>query len=231
MNTAEDHPDDIVQGVHPKTASRLPPLTVHDLSDEILQIIFEIFRRHEEGAWSGSWLRITFICRHWRYLAISTKSLWTSLEMNWSDKDRLATFLDRSVGIPVSLSFGWARESDHRPFDNLEVLASVKALLRVKKLFLKNLDSDLSNDILYALPSVMPDLEHLSVKEQNNGLFTAYAAETLPLTAVSCLRLQAITLRHTLNFPLLTRLTIMTSYACVSSHLLTLANSPLLEKL
>lgn len=79
------------------------------------EVIGRIFRLVAQDDRSFSLHRITHVCRHWRYLAISDPSLWTNvrLNVNAAGVEYTTTLIQRSGSLPLSVDFecAWYRKN------------------------------------------------------------------------------------------------------------------------
>ncbi|KAF6761916.1 hypothetical protein DFP72DRAFT_591465 [Ephemerocybe angulata] len=118
---------------------RLPP--------EILSRIFIDLASMGISAWyavgankkprkvSVSWLRVTFVCRHWRSVALQCPSLWSNLV--FSNANLAEAMLTRSKGAPLTI---WYNGMNDKPSSVLTTaLSSVDRLRSIK--FTLNKDS------------------------------------------------------------------------------------------
>ncbi|KAI0742627.1 hypothetical protein C8Q80DRAFT_1189749 [Daedaleopsis nitida] len=96
-------------------------LSITDLPPEILSCIFQIVQDITgwTGSWeddakmSTSWIRLSWVCRHWRQVAVTTPLLWNrisdhqrSLNYSW-----VPVFLDRAASAPLHVK---GRNQGHR---------------------------------------------------------------------------------------------------------------------
>ncbi|KAF5333287.1 hypothetical protein D9611_002799 [Ephemerocybe angulata] len=106
---------------------RLPP--------EILARIFIDLALMGLSSWytdnnkvSVSWLRVTFVCRHWRSVALQSPSLWSNLV--FSNTNLAEAMLTRSKGAPLTI---WYNGATDEPSPTLTTaLSSVDRLRSVK---------------------------------------------------------------------------------------------------
>ncbi|KAF6762001.1 hypothetical protein DFP72DRAFT_1164866 [Ephemerocybe angulata] len=71
---------------------RLPP-----------EILANIFTLVKEDSWPRHWIMVTFVCQHWRAVAVDCAALWTSLPFINADFTSIA--LSRSKRAPLSVTF------------------------------------------------------------------------------------------------------------------------------
>ena len=66
---------------------------------------YEASKFHE----SATWIRVTWVCRYWRLVALECPSLWASIVDvgKWNNIDWLATFLERSRERPLTVDVGY----------------------------------------------------------------------------------------------------------------------------
>ncbi|KAF9244109.1 hypothetical protein BU15DRAFT_71678 [Melanogaster broomeanus] len=143
--------------------SRLPP--------ETLAIIFVHCARHyyyceDLGAWKAPpWLNVSYICRHWRDVALNCASLWTFLfvsSQRWTEE-----LLYRSKMAPLKIRID-VRYSKHKELMFLEKAAAYAG--RVQHLSLK-LTRHTVEGVLPKLSSRAPLLKTLRIAVERSGHF------------------------------------------------------------
>ena len=83
-----------------------------DLPSKVLQTIFEILRAEHhctdtrDHGFLSSWIPATWVCRHWRDVALATPGLWSWIDINGRhcDPDAIATLISRSGDEDLSVS-------------------------------------------------------------------------------------------------------------------------------
>ncbi|KAF5333634.1 hypothetical protein D9611_002787 [Ephemerocybe angulata] len=160
-----------------------------------------------------SWLRATFVCRHWRFVALGCAALWTTPPL---DKPELAeTMVSRSQGAPLSIHYKerasrWAGSQTlilDRFLPHLDRLRSVKleGVLGYKELDFLSLLSHWTDATLPVLESlhlsnsILCDDNPLPVRILQGG-----APQLRHLTLLHC----GITWDQAPLFPSITRLSL-----------------------
>ncbi|KAF6761914.1 hypothetical protein DFP72DRAFT_957668, partial [Ephemerocybe angulata] len=107
---------------------RLPP--------EILARIFLDLASMGLSSWyapnyrvSVSWLRVTFVCRHWRSVALQSPSLWSNIV--FSNTNLAETMLTRSKGAPLTIWYNNVNNRDKPSSVLTTALSSVDRLRSV----------------------------------------------------------------------------------------------------
>ena len=122
--------------------------TIHDLSPEILSSIFLIATHHFEDRFESILLPITIshVSSRWREVAISTRGLWTSINLTFSivclgqhsQYSRSMTWLSRSYPYPIDIyidfrdpSWDWDEDSHWQRFhlQHMEHMKHIAGLL------------------------------------------------------------------------------------------------------
>jgi hypothetical protein len=62
----------------------------------------EIFQQLTLNIANKRWLSITFVCRHFRSVALAEGSLWTTIDFEWHTR-LVSTFIDRARHLPLSV--------------------------------------------------------------------------------------------------------------------------------
>ncbi|KAF6762035.1 hypothetical protein DFP72DRAFT_594296 [Ephemerocybe angulata] len=81
------------------------------------EILTQIFITLKDASTPNDWIQITFVCHHWREVALDCTSLWTSLPMLSSEFSELA--LCRSKGMPLQVALPGPCRSYKRGYTDL----------------------------------------------------------------------------------------------------------------
>ncbi|KAF5333284.1 hypothetical protein D9611_002792 [Ephemerocybe angulata] len=111
---------------------RLPPEILArifiDLASMGLSAWYTLAANKKPRKVSVSWLRVTFVCRHWRSVALQSPSLWSNLV--FSNANLAEAMLTRSKGAPLTI---WYNGMKDKPSSVLTTaLSSVDRLRSVK---------------------------------------------------------------------------------------------------
>lgn len=200
--------------------------------DEILQTVFELVREaaHHDTKLKQpgnlQWLSVALVCRRWRHVALSTKSLWSHIKTG--NDARFSTFLQRANGGPVDLVFLRDRiHSDTTAY--AEAIASSRSKLNIRSIRWGNpRRQSLVADILAALSKEIPPMERLTFHWLQEDTFQILADCSLPILSSLTFTFAPFPI-HELSLPSLTELVIETQYICVHMFLRSLSHMPLLE--
>ncbi|KAH8078075.1 hypothetical protein BXZ70DRAFT_690340 [Cristinia sonorae] len=143
--------------------SRLPP-----------EILVEIFihcqddRVCRSGSFRASWLSVTWVCHHWRKLALGTPLLWSKVYISRSHKFRdpeaFPTYLARSKQVPLEIDINLDKQDTL--FSDLENFCFPK-LCRARSLSL-SLPYDMHQGFFSHIPPSAPLLTSLSLSVQED---------------------------------------------------------------
>lgn len=161
------------------------------LPEEILTEIFLYCVSDESPSPTTPPLTLTWVCRYWRTLALSTQRLWTQIGLGErgtnpaNDTRLLELYIERSgPSLPLDLKMCHEMKDNERPvfFDPLRgerYLAGMKLLVdkllsvahRWRSLELHALDLYVLDPVLRGLVKGAPQLEHLSVSTKYFDFF------------------------------------------------------------
>ncbi|TBU36305.1 hypothetical protein BD309DRAFT_1085207 [Dichomitus squalens] len=131
------------------------PVTVNDLPAEVLAYISEIvqMKHWQDGspAWgSYRWTYVSWVCRYWRWIALASPALWTTIWIDTGDRSRcnlawVAASIERAAGAPLDVSV-LLRPSGVESWGTLYdlLLPFVSAIRRFAFTFCSGLNSDLA---------------------------------------------------------------------------------------
>lgn len=87
-----------------KTSARLNSLCgLHTLPVETLTMILLHYKdNHCAYSEKPTWLRASFVCKHWRSITIGTPQFWNNISINWSGSC-IKTFIARSRSTPLAI--------------------------------------------------------------------------------------------------------------------------------
>lgn len=117
------------------------------------------------------WIRITFVCRRLRYIALNgCPRIWADILMHprWASK-----FLERSKAVPIHLRIHSAAPRT-LALNEVPSLASIVEhhAHRAKDLLLRVVFSDTLKELLHKLPPSAPHLEYLSIHHTRKTSFS-----------------------------------------------------------
>ncbi|KAF6761923.1 hypothetical protein DFP72DRAFT_877455 [Ephemerocybe angulata] len=111
---------------------RLPPEILSrifiDLASMGLSAWYTLAANKKPRKVSVSWLRVTFVCRHWRSVALQSPSLWSNLV--FSNANLAEAMLTRSKGAPLTIWYNGMRDNPSSVLTT--ALSSVDRLRSVK---------------------------------------------------------------------------------------------------
>ncbi|KAF5333548.1 hypothetical protein D9611_002722 [Ephemerocybe angulata] len=128
---------------------RLPP-----------EILANIFILVKEDSWPRHWIMVTFVCQHWRAVAIDCAALWTSLPFLNADFTEIA--LLRSKTAPLSMTFKRNTQKPGYAAAFCVILSQSERLLKV------NISDDVFASTFCECARVAPILQEL-VLEMSEG--------------------------------------------------------------
>ncbi|KAF8198536.1 hypothetical protein BJ912DRAFT_1140084 [Pholiota molesta] len=100
------------------------------------------------------WINLTYVCRHWRNIAISSPSLWVIPPIG--NRKWVSEMLRRSKESSLVI-----RSDTEKSSTESGITLALRQIHRIKELSLRNFNSDAWNSIREMLPKSVPHLEHL----------------------------------------------------------------------
>uniref|UniRef100_A0A8H7XUT7 F-box domain-containing protein n=1 Tax=Psilocybe cubensis TaxID=181762 RepID=A0A8H7XUT7_PSICU len=149
-------------------------IPIAKLPPEVLSRVFHIVRQDSRFT---QWVKLSFVCRRWRGVALDTPSFWDSpplLSPHWTEE-----CLSRSKMSNLTLNFPY-----HKPASNQRI-ASLSKILRQHSSRIREINFALTHgsceigNILSLLPKSLPCLESFSLEV--NLLTRAYHPQYNPL--------------------------------------------------
>ncbi|KAJ3557891.1 hypothetical protein NM688_g1224 [Phlebia brevispora] len=97
--------------------SRLSGDTLLDIFEECVSSTDKI----SIGLWKASWIPLTHVCHHWRFIAIESAILWQKVLIGPNvDPEALRTWLARSGQVPLKLALGVLSLRNPQPFTTFQ---------------------------------------------------------------------------------------------------------------
>ncbi|KZV64641.1 hypothetical protein PENSPDRAFT_757110 [Peniophora sp. CONT] len=95
--------------ISPMSPRGAPPYLPNELSMCIVSILQDIWIAKSSD--DIGWINVTFVCRAWRTIAVTTPSLWTTVDL-YLGADWAIAFLERARSTPISLAILTEAEQD-----------------------------------------------------------------------------------------------------------------------
>ncbi|TRM57707.1 hypothetical protein BD626DRAFT_574202 [Schizophyllum amplum] len=140
--------------------SRNALVSINKLPSEILGYIFQ-FIHADFASPSRSWIEVSYVCRHWRRVALSMPSLWSVVDLRQKgfDVHKLEAFVQRSKAAPLTV-FYQNPPSDHLVLRALQDVVA-RNMYRVRHMHVKADVCPPFSDVILSEPA--PSLCSLSL--------------------------------------------------------------------